>query len=101
MTTEGAAWIWTGLVDQLAGSRIVVVNGTEKASAEVERTAVDGRELTLTATFGEDDANFEWTAREVVTSQGIVLDRQEGDFGRKPPGAIWVIDAVLELGAGE
>jgi hypothetical protein len=98
----GAEWMWRALQDRLLDARIVVLNGDKSASAGLDGPpVVDGREITLSATFHEDQAVFEWSAREVQTATGVVLDRQEGDFGRKPASAVWVVDAVIELGAGE
>lgn len=123
-TRVGMEWIWkmaagqlrdslTGLLtDSLASARIVVGNGSSEMSASDERLAgpqtdqagmddgypqVGGNAITFQATFGERDAIFEWGERGVVSAQGVLLDRSVADGGRKPLGAIWTVQAVLEL----
>lgn len=53
--------------------------------------------ITFQATFGEDQAVFDWQERGIVTAQGVLLDRAVSDQGRKPLGAVWTVGAVLEL----
>jgi hypothetical protein len=102
LTDEGASRLWEILSgqsgDSLADGRLVVRNGSQEASANFDSTpAVDGREITFTATFGEGVANFEWSSRDVVSAEGVVIDRDVADMGRKAAGAVWTVDAVLEL----
>lgn len=109
------------LNDHMGNARILVGNGSEpftyndtrlagsetaQASLDssppvIERIATDevpdAVELVLRSTFGEDQANFEWAERGVVSAQGILIDRAVGDNGRKPLGAIWQVEARLRL----
>lgn len=109
------------LTDALSQARIVVGNGTqdfsfadvrlqggETAQAPVTSMAQERRnlgpddmpdsvELVLLATFGENDAAFEWQERGVVTNQGVLIDRAVSDQGRKVMGAVWQLEARLTL----
>jgi hypothetical protein len=51
----------------------------------------------LSATFGSEAANFEWLEHGVRTPDGRLLDRTVEDMGRKAPGSVWTLDAVLDL----
>lgn len=53
--------------------------------------------LVLRATFGEQQAIFDWQERGVVTAQGVLLDRSVKDQGRKVLGSVWVCEAALDL----
>lgn len=113
------------LNDHLGSARLVVGNGTLAYSPEQTRltgdqtdqaqldggfptVAVDVLELeddlrlpvgriTFRATFDERAANFEWNEQGIVSAQGVLIDRAVGDGGRKPLGAVWQTEAVLEL----
>lgn len=91
--------------DSLKDGVVVVSNGDEAdeqtASAPFDSLTLsteDGVErLTVVARFAPDQGNFDWRIQEVQTAQGIVLDRTEGDLGRKAPGAVWTTAAELDL----
>lgn len=110
------------LTDQLSSARLVVGTGDAPFSPLDARLAGDstaqapmdtgypivtgmvqgdeGRDacrLTLRATFGEQDGNFDWAERGVVTAQGVLLDRSVEDQGRKVLGAVWTLEAALDL----
>lgn len=109
------------LTDHLGSARILVGNGdaefsygdTRLAGGETAQVALDSSptieriaaiedgpdavELVMRGTFGEQDANFEWAERGVVSAQGVLIDRAVGDNGRKPLGAIWQVEARLRL----
>lgn len=53
--------------------------------------------IVFRSTFGEDKAAFDWMERGVVTAQGVLLDRAVMDQGRKVLGAVWQLEAVLDL----
>jgi hypothetical protein len=98
-TADGLGWLG-GLVAPLLSDAVMVVSdGDQRAEQPVSRAELDGPEITVSATFGEQDANFEWKVREVVLG-GVVLDRDEADGGRKVSGAIWEARTVISL-AGE
>lgn len=103
LTTEGAQLLWAiaagGSTDSLAGGSIVVSDGKARSQRPLDAgPAVEGATVTLVATFGEQDANFEWSIVEVLSAKGVVVDREARDQGRKAPGAVWTAETVLELG---
>lgn len=108
------------LTDALSQARIIVGNGdadfsfadTRLAGGETaqspvttmafERRALGGEvpdsvEFVALATFGENEAAFEWQERGVVTNQGVLIDRAVSDQGRKVMGAVWQLEARLTL----
>jgi hypothetical protein len=76
-------------------------NGFPLTSVEMTDVGEDLRlpvgRITLRAVFDENTGNFEWREQGVVTAQGVLIDRAVGDAGRKPLGAVWETQAVLEL----
>lgn len=100
-----------GMSDHLGKARIIVGNGDKPVEPGDERLAgedtayaeldsdpvVAGGTITFVASFGEDVANFEWAERGVTSVQGVLIDRSVGDQGRKSPGTVWTVEAVLEL----
>jgi hypothetical protein len=110
------------LNDHLGSARIVVGDGSSPFDLRDERLAGentaqasldagyptvnlqapgdDGRGhsvISFLATFGEDQAAFDWQERGVVTAQGVLLDRAVQDQGRKVLGAVWQLKADLFL----
>lgn len=110
------------LTDHLGAARIVVGDGSRPFDLRDERLAgeetaqaaldpgypgvalqapgEDGHAagvITFLATFGEDQAIFDWQERGVVTARGVLLDRAVGDQGRKVLGAVWQLRADLFL----
>lgn len=103
LTAEGAALLWAiasgASEDSLAGASIVVSDGVLRARQPVIDISVTEGTLTLTAVFGEQDANFEWTTAEVLSANGVVVDLELADNGRKAAGAVWTYETALQLGA--
>lgn len=97
-TERGLAYLAKSLAADLENAQIVVTDGDNQDGASVTSVTVDGPEVTATAVFGEDKANFDWTERWLILN-GEVIDREAGDFGRKSAGAVWTIDAVVDLRA--
>lgn len=84
--------------DSLAGGSIAVSDGTRRSERPLDGTPeVQGPTVTLTAVFGEQDANFEWASADVLSKNGVVVDREAKDNGRKAAGAVWTLQTVLEL----
>lgn len=83
--------------DGIRGGQIRVHGASEAAVAPVESVVAADGSLTATATFGERDAIFEWVAQELLSARGVVIDRTEGDAGRKPFGAVWIVQSKIEL----
>jgi hypothetical protein len=102
LTNEGIdqlLFIVAGLSDDtLDGGALCVSDGTQTAEAPFDEppTVKDGK-LMMSATFGEQVANFDWLERDIITANGLVLDHDEEDLGRKAEGAIWRLDAGIEL----
>lgn len=105
LTPEGIALLW-GLAagaseDTIPGWSIVVSDGQNETTAPiVEQTITqtdDGAEVALTATFGEDQGNHEWSRRQVVSGGGVVVDSEDEDMGRKVAGTVATEVIVLEL----
>jgi hypothetical protein len=108
------------LTDHLGNARLLVGNSSQEFAYGDERLAGDqtaqaaldegfplvqpyddgdrqGVQLLCRATFGEQDAAFDWQERGVVTAQGVLIDRAVADQGRKVLGAIWQLEAALIL----
>lgn len=97
-TERGLAHLSASLAADLESAQVVVTDGENRASAPVTSVEVDGAEVTVTAVFGEDEANFSWTERDLVIGEEVI-DRETADFGRKSVGATWTIEAVVDLRA--
>lgn len=109
------------LNDHLGSARLVVGNGSQDFSYADERLAgsetaqaspdegfptferfatdevPDAVDAVFRATFGEQEAAFDWQERGVVTAQGVLIDRAVADQGRKVLGAVWQLEARLRL----
>lgn len=112
LTAEGLERIWTILIgehdDSLKGGSIVVSDGEQSASATIDefpfaRTDEETGETTLTvsATFGSDQANFAWVETRVETREGVVLDRTTDGAGSKAAGSEWTVTVDLVLTPGQ
>lgn len=97
LTSAGAELIWQAV--NPASWSLAVTDGAQRAVKPVETATIDGEACVLACTFSGDEANFEWTAREVVASDGTLVDSEVEDNGRKAPGAEWRIEVVLTIGA--
>lgn len=106
LTPEGIALLWNLAAgtseDSIPGWSIVVSDGTTETAAGVAAPVVtqtdDGAEVLLMATFTEDEGNHEWTTRSVVSGDGVVVDVEDEDMGRKAQGDS-TLEVVLELAA--
>lgn len=97
LTEQGAVAVAGWIAPQFAGAQLVVSDGELSAAAPAEATTVAG-EITLRATFGELDANFEWL-RRAVRVDDVDVDVEELDMGRKPLGAIWSLEVPIAVTA--
>lgn len=119
LTREGIWQIGDRLRELLEGGTVVVGNGNEaetsddrelsgdqQASAPIDSVEVMGDfddgppRVVVRGTFGEESANFEWRERGIRNKDGVMIDRVVADQGRKVPGAIWTLEASIELGDG-
>lgn len=119
VTVEGLNWIWQALPSRLADASLRVGDGTTMAEARLSRAPEyvgvltgqpepsEGGEpdesetvtlvrVSLQAEFGPDEANTDWSVTEVVV-EGVVVDRTEGDSGRKVAGSTWTLQTYLDL----
>lgn len=105
LTPEGAAHI----LRVAAGQSSDPITTVRASSAnDVTSVPVQGMEvipqaggavLRVRAVFGEQEANFDWLRREVVTRDGVVIDLNLQDGGRKVLGAVWDIAVDINLAA--
>lgn len=97
---DGAAE-FSPLDTRLAGSNTAqaeMVDGYPQIVGAVQGDeGLDAWRLVLRATFDEREGNFDWAERGVVTAQGVLLDRSVEDQGRKVLGAVWTLEAALDL----
>lgn len=108
LTPEGLAHIWSMLTgtsdDSLAGGFIEVGAGTDTDRQPIRNfvvAQVDGAtRLTVDAEFGEENGNFDWSQRSVLTKQGVVIDVESDDGGRKAVGSVWEIEIDIDLTPG-
>lgn len=104
LTPEGAKWMADWIVERLlAGSWIVVSDGAGESAvatiAEARTVEVEGAySVEATATFGEGEANFEWSKRSIKLADGTVIDADDTDAGRKALGAEWTYAVTIEVG---
>ncbi len=59
----------------------------------------DGDMLTFQATFGPDEANFEWREWGVFNAAegGVMLCRKPAPLGRKRPGETWQLEVEVTI----
>jgi len=119
---EGIAFIWqavtgaTGLTP-FNGSNAHVGVGDGTAIADPSQTGlqgsnkyyklvdsgypiVSGNTVRFRATFGPDEANFEWkewTVANGSSDAAVNLNRKVQDMGRKAPGSTWTIEVQLQI----
>lgn len=61
---------------------------------------VDGQTIIFQATFGENDANYDWYEFTIINGSddtAVNLNRKVQDSGRKAQGTIWVLRAFITL----
>lgn len=97
LTSDGAAIVALLLAEQLSGGSIRVGDGEQTATAAILDIDAEGDTVTVQATFPELEANFDWRFREVVTSDDVVIDRDDSDLGRKVLGAVWAVDVPITV----
>jgi hypothetical protein len=85
------------MADALVGGKIAVSDGEQVAEAAIEavKSRDEGNSVLVIATFGEDQANFEWTESAILLADGTRVDETTQDRGRKAQGAIWTFEAAL------
>jgi hypothetical protein len=104
LTPEGLARWAELLARDLQGGVVIVRDGdgsAQEAKAPIENAGAEAGAVTVLATFPEDAANFEWKVRYITTADGVIVDREALDMGRKAAGSVWRVEAVLELAPEE
>jgi hypothetical protein len=109
LTPEGLAHIWAMLTgssdDSLQGGFIEVGSGSNTDRQPIRNFVVsqaDGAtRLTVDAEFSEESGNFDWNQRSVLTKQGVVIDVESDDGGRKAVGQVWEIEIDIDLAAAQ
>lgn len=82
----------------LGGSlRVTGRGGSISAPFDAGFPRVEEQTVVVKATFGERDANFEWSKVEVLTADGVAIDVDETDHGRKSTGSIWTLETHVKL----
>lgn len=109
MTSDGLRWLWEARVKALEGAFVRVGDGTQFSEAKVASVELvqsqnpdgsQGISAVLKTTFPGDDANFEWTQRDVFVGK-VKIDAVKEDMGRKAPGAAWDVAVLLHLIEGQ
>lgn len=98
LTAEGLNALSTVVSGWLADAKLMVGDGRQRAEVplDMEPFSFEDGVVTLTATFGEEVANFEWREQGVVVG-GQLVDQQSIDGGRKILGASWTVEYALTL----
>lgn len=82
----------------LGGSlRVTGKGGSASAPFDAGFPRVEEQTVVVKSTFTERDANFEWSKVEVLTADGVALDVDAHDHGRKSSGSIWTLETRVQL----
>ena len=95
LTSEGRQALAEDTAARLDGGTVRIISGDRQAEAAIASVTVQDGRVTVEAEFGGSEANFDWQVRELVASDGTVIDRHEADMGRKAEGSMWAVDATL------
>lgn len=95
LTPDGQRALAADTAARLEGGTVRVSDGSSSAEAPILAVILKGGVVAVEAEFGGADANFEWMVRELIGSDGTVLDRVEADMGRKSEGSLWAVDATV------
>lgn len=98
LTEAGRGLLATVLAQRLAGGALEVSDGNGAAARAPLSATAEAGVCTCTAIFDERSANFEWRAYRVLDGAGLALDETSEDMGRKAAGAVWTLEAGIELG---
>jgi hypothetical protein len=79
------------------GGFVEVTDGAQTVRVPVQNITVTADSVIVEGTFGEAEANFEWTDRRILTANGELVDSDPGDHGRKVAGSVWGVQAVIKL----
>lgn len=99
LTPDGRRIYLDALAEKFKAAHIMVGDGQQRAEVPVEEFVWPDPEngtLSMSATFGEEVANFSWTERGIMLD-GILVDHEEADGGRKILGASWTVDYTVQV----
>jgi hypothetical protein len=99
LTPDGRVVMATLLSQRLQGGVIVVSDGNGASTSVPMTVAVQDGQVVCVGEFNELAGNFDWRVRRVVDAAGTVVDEEAEDMGRKAPGSVWTLEAVIELAA--
>lgn len=98
LTPYGKSLVLSLLEPCFKGGTIEVSDGAQTSSATIERVGVTDAAIQVTASFGLEQANFEWKTRRVLDKDGEVVDEADEDGGRKAVGSVWAMSVDLTWG---
>jgi hypothetical protein len=85
------------VAEDARGGFIEAIGEQAQSRVPIDGVTLTGGGVQVTGTFGEQDGNFDWTARRVLDANGRVIDERTGDFGRKIMGAVWTVEVTVGL----
>lgn len=99
VTPEGATLLLALAAGQSQDTiaAVAVSDGDREAVVPAQISPAAGGELQVTGLFGADEANFNWNRTEIRSGEGVVIDADDVDLGRKGAGSVWTMEAVLEI----
>lgn len=100
LTPDALAAQASDLATRLQGCQVTVEQDPDtRTTVPANSVTRDGATVTVTAEFGEGEANFEWRVRRVLHADGWVIDELTADMGRKVEGQVWDLEAQIEVTA--
>ena len=100
LTPDGVGVLAELVATHLQGGSIEVSDGNGRsASRVIESIALEGELATVAVTFATGEGNFDWRVRRVLDADGVILDEDTGDWGRKSPDREWTMEVPITLEA--
>lgn len=93
LTPEGAVLAAQAIAERFAGAELVVGDG-QVIARKPATIRLEGPVIVLSVEFSELEANFEWSDRRVEVD-GVIVDAEMADRGRKALGAIWTLEVEI------
>lgn len=105
LTPDGLNFAASSILAEIEEAKSVVVcvgDGSELVERQLDegfpKLSEDGNSIIFQATFGPEEANFEWRG-EGVKVDGKTIEWEEKDSGRKALGATWIVEVAIDVGA--
>lgn len=103
LTPEGQSFAAAAILAEIEEAKavtIVVGDGSQTAEAQLDegfpKLSEDAKSIVFQATFGPEEANFEWQG-EGISIDGKRVEWEERDAGRKALGATWTVEIAIDL----